>query len=115
MTPFCGDLRVLRSVLQAIYPTVIIVLVALKRSPIDTGGLSQVCLAPDHRADLGSSNKKARNSATVIFHHSAFCGSSVGDTEGAEGDGHTGHPDDVVPPRKSSVSEGEANCIDNIV
>ena len=120
MTPFCGDLRLLRSVLQAIYPTVIIVLVALKRSPIDTGGLSQVCLAPDYQADLGGpslTDKVSRNSATIVFHHSTFCSLDAGDTEDAGGDGCSGLPDRLIrsPPSSVPVDERDANDIRNIV
>ena len=38
---------VLTTIHKAIYPTIIIVLVALRRSPIDAGGLSQIYLAHD--------------------------------------------------------------------
>ncbi|PIL30641.1 hypothetical protein GSI_07343 [Ganoderma sinense ZZ0214-1] len=71
--------------LVAIYPTVIIVLVALKRSPIDTG-VRQVC----------AHNSEGGISTTIEFHQSTFYSSAGADTEsvaGSEGvtvDGHWG-------------------------
>ncbi|KAM5538005.1 hypothetical protein V8D89_008202 [Ganoderma adspersum] len=51
----------------AIYPTVIIVLVALKRSPIDIVGLSQV-----RQSRHGSGQIEGGTSSVVVFHHAAF-------------------------------------------
>ncbi|KAM5536549.1 hypothetical protein V8D89_009826 [Ganoderma adspersum] len=55
--------------LMAIYPT-IIVLVALKRSPIDTGGLSQVHLPRGSGAGAGAIDKGTES--TIVFHHSTI-------------------------------------------
>ncbi|KAM5543858.1 hypothetical protein V8D89_002475 [Ganoderma adspersum] len=66
----------------AIYPTIIIVLVALKRSPIDTAGLSHARQAYDsHR--LGAA--EGGMSSTIVFHHSTFNTSASEGTEGAGG------------------------------
>ncbi|KAI1783405.1 hypothetical protein LXA43DRAFT_1132551, partial [Ganoderma leucocontextum] len=62
----------------AIYPTIIVVLVALKRSPIDTGGLSQVRQVHGH----GSGTAEGGTSSTIVFHHSTFRTSAGVETEG---------------------------------
>ena len=61
--------------LQAIFPTVVIVLVALKLSPIDNGGLSGVQADGAARLDSGST------SDTVVFHRSTILSSSTHDME----------------------------------
>ena len=65
---------------QAIYPTIIIVLVALKRSPIDNGALSQV------RRARGQDSEAAEGgmSSTIVFHQSVFH-SCAGDLEEMDG------------------------------
>lgn len=103
--------------LMAIYPTIIIVLVALKRSPIDTGGLSQVyCQAYDHGAGPGPVDKETR-SGTIVFHHSTFCTSAAGDTEDATEDIRTGdRPDSVVHSQLSEpMREGHEQDVGDLV
>ncbi|PIL30644.1 hypothetical protein GSI_07346 [Ganoderma sinense ZZ0214-1] len=62
----------------AIYPAIIIVLVALKRSPIDNGELSRARQAVHGRspetADVGASS-------TIVFRRSTFCGSASEEME----------------------------------
>ena len=60
---------------QAIFPTIVIVLVALKLSPIDNGGLSGVQSDGVSRLDSGST------SDTVVFHRSTILSSSTHDME----------------------------------
>lgn len=57
--------RVLTGVNQAMYPIVIIVLVALKRSPIDAGGLPSIDRPRDDRTEEG-------RESTVVFRHSTL-------------------------------------------
>nr|VWP01460.1 Atypical/PIKK/TRRAP protein kinase [Ganoderma boninense] len=57
--------------LVAIYPTTIIAIVALKQSPIDTGGLSQVRQAQVHRRGSGPvSAAQGGTASTIVFNHS---------------------------------------------
>ncbi|KAI1789963.1 hypothetical protein LXA43DRAFT_1150839 [Ganoderma leucocontextum] len=68
--------------LRAIFPTVVVVLVALKRSPIDNGGLSgAVQLDGANRLQDGPGSR----SSTVVFHHSTFLNSAGLDTEACMG------------------------------
>ncbi len=61
------------------YPTTIIVLVALKQSPIDNGGLSQVRQAHGH-----SRMAEARGTpSTIAFHHPSSHTSTGVETESA--------------------------------
>lgn len=103
-------LGTLTSAQQAIYPTIIIVLVALKRSPIDTGGLSQIYQAHDHGDGAGPGGDKEARHTTIVFHHSTFCSMASGGTEDAMQDmrvslsltdGLTGRS------RRSSMSDSE--------
>ncbi|PIL34894.1 hypothetical protein GSI_02681 [Ganoderma sinense ZZ0214-1] len=55
--------------LMAIFPTVVIVLVALKLSPIDNGGLSGV------QSDAAARLESGSMSDTVVFRHSTFLSS----------------------------------------
>lgn len=67
---------------QAIYPTTIIAIVALKQSPIDNGGLSQARHAPRHGSGLGPVEGGA--ASTVVFQHSVLHASTfTGDTQEA--------------------------------
>ncbi|KAM5541164.1 hypothetical protein V8D89_005093 [Ganoderma adspersum] len=77
--------------LMAIFPTVVIIFVALKLSPIDNGGLSST--QSDSVARLDSGN----TSNTLIFHHSTILSSSGHDTEASIG----GLPVSEVPPISS--------------
>ena len=64
---------------QAMYPTIIIVLVALKRSPIDTAGLSRVREA---RGGHGSGTVGGPSSySTIVFRHSTSRTSGGVETE----------------------------------
>ncbi|KAI1781844.1 hypothetical protein LXA43DRAFT_907514, partial [Ganoderma leucocontextum] len=67
---------------RAIFPTVVVVLVALKRSPIDNGGMSgAVQLDGANQLQDGPGS----TSSTVVFHHSTFLNSAGLDTEACMG------------------------------
>ncbi|KAM5536546.1 hypothetical protein V8D89_009823 [Ganoderma adspersum] len=98
--------------LVAIYPTIIIVLVALKRSPIDTGGWSQV-----HQAcGRGIGAIDDGRGSTIVFRLSTARTSAERDVE---------DPDTVesvccseprgIHSRKSSTSEKTAQSVDTLV
>ena len=59
------------------YPTIIIVLVALRRSPIDNGGLSQVIVQADDADPVGDGIPPS----TVAFHLSASHKSAMEETQ----------------------------------
>ncbi|KAM5542712.1 hypothetical protein V8D89_003673 [Ganoderma adspersum] len=94
--------------LVAIYPTIIIVLVALKRSPIDAG----VRQAPGRSSEGGMST-------AIEFHQSTFHSStdsdmdteSAMDSEGVTADAHSGQWDTRV--LKTATSQGEAKVVGN--
>lgn len=103
-----------RHVPQAIYPTAIIVLVALKRSPIDMGGLSQAYRSYDHRASGGRVDKGAESAGAMLFHHSTFRGSSSGDFEVAVEEMRAcGRLS--LSLRQSLTSEENAKVVENLV
>ena len=110
-------LRILTGVQQAIYPTIIIVLVALKRSPIDTGGLSQVYnQAHNYGAGPVPEDKEARNT-TILFQHSTFCSLASGGTEDAIQDMHASlslTDRRTVRSRPSSMCETDGHCTKDI-
>ena len=62
---------------QAMYPTIIIVLVALRRSPVDNGGLSQVVVQAYDADPVGDGIP-----SPVVFHLSASHNSAIEETEG---------------------------------
>ena len=93
---------------QAIYPTIIIVLVALKRSPIDNGGLSQV-----HRVrGRDSGLAEGGTSSTVVFHHSTFRSGSGEEVEGTT-DGIPAGDCRSVRSLETSTSEVEMKAVRN--
>ena len=108
--------RVLTGVNQAMYPIVIIVLVVLKRSPTDMGGLS----SPDQPwGDCAGLVDEGRES-TVIFRHLTLRVSDLPDGEDAiriQEAWTTGSPPDSVLSWQSSTvaSEPYAKDVGSIV
>ncbi|PIL28302.1 hypothetical protein GSI_09591 [Ganoderma sinense ZZ0214-1] len=104
--------------LVAIYPTIIIVMVALKRSPIDTGMLSQVYQSYGPRTGpVVDDDLKARES-TVVFRLStirSFPGREMEDmVEGTyAGDHHGVHSDSWEST--GSTNQRSSKAIENLV